>query len=408
MYTKLLLLVMLAFAPTGLVRAACNPADASGVDIFDARVFNWHYYVNQNADLLQAGIRTTTAIRNHWKTYGLCEGRIAHPDFHSVQYLNQYADLRAAYGTNYALALRHYLVFGIGEGRRGYDPNAASGVYGRWVARNDIISVSTSHRVAGAVDSVFWNGREFINSYDHGRQLQPALSKNGHGECFNPTLAGNRADDVRTTTTSVFEAASAAGTALTTQTLPAFWLEPFTTDWCGPVINTTRVSNYRTNTDIQVGLPGMRHAIRFKTRVYVPEAVGSLVIEAPTGYLAGDFTAFYTYNDATQSLTQLSSTLPAGEQGKPLVLSTPNGSHAMGVWSPSLPQPSFPTIGYGQFRFPGGAESQATMKWNAVYRTGAVAAGTTLNYTTYIAVGSRENVRVTLAQLYAAWRNGQL
>ncbi|TXH68385.1 MAG: hypothetical protein E6Q88_09985 [Lysobacteraceae bacterium] len=406
MYGKLLSLVLLVSAPVGLTQAACNVADAAGADIYDARVFNWHYYVNQNADLLQAGITSTTAIRNHWKNYGLCEGRIAHPDFHSVQYLNLYADLRTAFGNNYAKALRHYIINGIGEGRRGYDANAASGTYGRWVARNDIISVSTSPRVAGAVDSVFWGGREFINSYDHGRQLQPALSKNGHGECFNPTLAGNRADGVRTTTTSVLEGAWASGSAMATQTLPAFWLEPFTTDWCGPVINTTRLSNYRINTHLQVGLSGMRHAIRFQTQVYVPEAVNSLVIEAPTGYLAGDFTAFYTYDVVTQALTPLSASLPAGEQGKPLVLSTPSGSHAMGVWSPGLPH--IPNIGYGQFRFPGGTESQATMKWNAVYRTGAVAAGTYLHYTSYVAVGSRENVRVTLAQLYAAWRNGQL
>ncbi len=401
------LIASLAFLICGHAAAACHPNDATGVDINDARVFNWQHYLNENADLGAAGITSAAGARNHWRNNGICEGRQAHPNFHSAQYLGRYPDLVAAYGSNYALALRHYLVHGIGEGRIGYGPNEANGTYGRWTVRNDIISVTASRRVAGAIDSVFWNGKEFINSFDHGRQLQPALSKNNFGECYNPTYAGRAADGTGTGTSSYLESASVNQNLLSTQNLPAFWLAPFTTDpHCGSVVNTTVRSAYRMNTDILVGVAGFRHAIRFVTRVNIPEAVNSLVIEAPTGYLTGDMTAFYTYDDATQSLTSLSNTLPAGEQGKPLVLSTPSGSHAMGVWSPGLPH--IPGLGYGQFRFPSPVESAATMKWNAVYRTGFVAAGTTLTYTTYIAVGSRENVRVTLAQLHQAWRNGQL
>lgn len=401
------LIAMLALLICGHANAACNPNNATGVDIYDARTFDWQYYLNQNADLGASGINSAIGARNHWRAYGLCEGRQAHPNFHSMQYLGRYPDLTSAYGSDHALALRHYLIYGIGEGRIGYGPNEANGTYGRWTARNDIISVTTSRRVAGAIDSLFWNGKEFINSYDHGRQLQPALSKNGFGECYNPTLAGSAPDGISAGTSSLLESASASHGLLSTQTLPAFWLAPFTTDPnCGNVVNTTVRSTYRTNTAVQVGVSSMRHAIRFVTNVYIPEAVNSLTIEAPTGYLTGDMTAFYTYDDATQSLTQLPNTLPMGEQSKPLVLSTQNGSHAMGVWSPTLPQ--MPGAGYGQFRFPSQIESNATMKWNAVYRTGPVAAGTTLSYTTYIAVGSLENVRVTLAQLNQAWRNGQL
>jgi hypothetical protein len=401
------LIALLALLICGHANAACSPNNAADVDIYDARTFNWQYYLNQNADLGAAGINSALGARNHWRTYGLCEGRQAHPNFHSAQYLSLYPDLTSAFGNNYALALRHYLIHGIVEGRIGYGPNEANGTFGRWTARNDIISITASRRVAGAIDSVFWNGKEFINSYDHGRQLQPALSKNGFGECYNPTLAGSAADGLSTGTSSLLEWASANQSQLSTQTLPAFWLAPFTTNPnCGSVINTTIRSAYRMNTDVRVGLTGMRHAIRFVTRVLIPEAVNSLTIEAPTGYLTGDMTAFYTYDDATQSLTLLSNTLPMGEQSKPLVLSTQNGSHAMGVWSPTLPQ--IPGAGYGQFRFPAQIETNATMKWNAVYRTGPIAAGTTLSYTTYIAVGSLENVRVTLAQLNQAWRNGQL
>ena len=34
------------------------------------------------------------------------------------------------------------------------------------------IVITTSARLAGTIDSLTWKGREFINSADHGRQLQ--------------------------------------------------------------------------------------------------------------------------------------------------------------------------------------------------------------------------------------------
>lgn len=301
------------------------------------------------------------------------------------------------------------MTHGYKEGRQGNVEGATGGKYGRWTVSNDIISVSASIKQAGAVDSIWWNGKEFINAYDRGRQLQIAVSKNGHGECFNPTEAGSLEDGRKTTSTSVLKRVSALGNTLTTQVLPAFWLPPDTFDKrCDRVINKLHVSNYRFNKNVQVGYGGLRHAIQFLTQVYVPEAVNSFTIEAPTGYLVGDLTAFYTYNPATRVLTRLSETLPAGEQDLPLILASPDGNYAMGCWSPDLPQPQFPGIGYGQFRFPSSDAAYSTMKWNVVFRTGALAAGTTLNFRTFISVGTLENVRVTMTQLYDKWRAGML
>ena len=36
------------------------------------------------------------------------------------------------------------------------------------------IVITTTSRLAGAIHSLTWNGREFIDSADHGRQLQSA------------------------------------------------------------------------------------------------------------------------------------------------------------------------------------------------------------------------------------------
>ncbi|SVC63015.1 uncharacterized protein METZ01_LOCUS315869, partial [marine metagenome] len=38
------------------------------------------------------------------------------------------------------------------------------------------IVITTTSRLAGAIHSLTWNGREFIDSADHGRQLQSAAN----------------------------------------------------------------------------------------------------------------------------------------------------------------------------------------------------------------------------------------
>src|SRR5690242_16936202 len=68
--------------------------------------------------------------------------------------------------------------------------------------QNSEIVVGASKRFAGAIDSLTWNGREFINAYDHGRELQSAVQFNGAVECLNPTEAGSLDDDRGATSTS--------------------------------------------------------------------------------------------------------------------------------------------------------------------------------------------------------------
>ena len=38
------------------------------------------------------------------------------------------------------------------------------------------ITIRTTSRLAGAIDSLVWNKKEFIDSHDHGRQLQSAIA----------------------------------------------------------------------------------------------------------------------------------------------------------------------------------------------------------------------------------------
>src|SRR5476651_1767094 len=67
-----------------------------------------------------------------------------------------------------------------------------------WSISNDVLGhrliISCSPKFAGAIYSLNWNGKEFLNSGDHGRELQSAATFYDFGECFNPTEAGSAAD----------------------------------------------------------------------------------------------------------------------------------------------------------------------------------------------------------------------
>ena len=74
------------------------------------------------------------------------------------------------------------------------------------------IVITTTSRLAGAIHSLTWNGREFIDSADHGRQLQSAANFDAGSrfspETFNPTEAGSRFDGAGPKSTSVLHKAA--------------------------------------------------------------------------------------------------------------------------------------------------------------------------------------------------------
>ena len=161
-------------------------------DLAHPSVFDPHFYLNTHPDLEHAGLHTPEMAANHWCTNGIKEGRQATSSFHTLQYLANYPDLLDAFGDDYEAAIVHYVDNGMAEGRVGY---AEGGGYGRWTVRSrgqfmdSYVYLSCSERTGGAVDSLVWNKKEFINNWDHGRQLQSAITVQNYGECWNPTEA---------------------------------------------------------------------------------------------------------------------------------------------------------------------------------------------------------------------------
>jgi hypothetical protein len=270
------------------------------------------------------------------------------------------------------------------------------------------IVITTTSRLAGAIHSLTWNGREFIDSHDHGRQLQSASNLDVDGtifnETFNPTEAGCERDMAGPTSTSRLLYLSARGRELVTITQMAFWLRPGQQSGGHPAKNTTDLSNHVLEKHVRIGaaglgLPARDHAIRYEVTFTLPadERHTRATFEALTGYMPPAFRTFHVVQ-AAGTLEPLSD--GPGEQAHPVIVSTSDGSHAMGVWSPDSARTTQKPATYGRF----GVGDANVSKWNCVFReqaTDGLAPGT-YRYLVWVAVGTREQVRETLAMLRKA------
>ena len=256
--------------------------------------------------------------------------------------------------------------------------------------------IRTTSRLAGAIDSVKWAGVEFIDSHDHGRQLQSALNADVdsvfHVECYNPTEAGSVVDALGPKSTSRLEFLSVKDGVLSTRSRMAYWLAPGMKSHGQLAQNRELLSNHVLTKQVRIGRPGMDHVLDYKVTFTIASDRPHkfLQFEALTGYMPWSFSEELRFDAKTESLVPLPR--QDGEQRDPVVLSTPSGSHAMGVFSPA----SAP--GYGCFRFEG---RDQVMKWNCVFRlrqADPIKPGD-YSFPLYVVIGTREDCRRTLAAL---------
>jgi hypothetical protein len=282
-------------------------------------------------------------------------------------------------------------VLGLGAG----SPAAEGDAVIRAPAGRSEIVITTTARLAGAIHSLTWDGKEFIDSTDHGRQLQSASNLNAgtpiQPETFNPTEAGSRRDGTGPTSSSRLLHLIARGNALQTTTRMAFWLAPGETSGGHPAKNTTILSDHTLTKRVRIGWRGMPHVIAYDVTFGLPvgERHTEAVFEMVTGYMPPQFSRFWSFNAAPGELEPLSD--GPGEQPRPVVLATPSGSHAMGIFSPE------PGVGYGRFRF----ERERVVKWNAVVRRrdpNGVPAGD-YSFRNFVVVGDLDIVRDSLRAL---------
>lgn len=245
------------------------------------------------------------------------------------------------------------------------------------------IVIKTCAHDAGAICSLRWRGKEFIDDYDHGRQLQSAVVFDRTGETFNPTEAGASflTDGINPhPSSSVLQASWSMPNILATQTRMAFW---------NPV-NGQRTSNHILNKRVTIGAFGLAHVIEYANSFTIPanERHSHGQFEIVTGYMPYEFSKFWTYNVRTKSLRALGD--GPGEQGLPVILSTQDEGWAMGIYSAEHKR-------FGRWRF----GREGVVKWNNVARVNNPRAGGVYSFRSYVVVGSLQNVRVSMDQLYS-------
>ncbi len=283
------------------------------------------------------------------------------------------------------------------------EPPSGEAVIRARAGSSDIV-ITTTKRVAGAIHSVTWNGKEFVDSFDHGRQVQSAANfdcgKKFIPEVFNPTEAGSRADGRGATSSSKLLKLRAGERELETRTQMAFWLKPGDKSLDNPAYNTKVLSDHLLSKRVRIGTKDCPHAIQYDVTFTIPEGEKHTFaqFEAVTGYMPAEFERFWKFDAESGELKPLDD--GPGEGDAPVVLATADGGHAMGIFSPDQPSRGFEKAGYGRWRF----KDEKVVKWNCVFRVRepkGVAPGP-YTFRTFVIVGSLDDVKQTLVTLHAS------
>jgi alpha-tubulin suppressor-like RCC1 family protein len=284
------------------------------------------------------------------------------------------------------------------------------------------ISVSTSNQFAGAVSSIKWGGKEYINDWDHGRQLQLNSQFFNRYCCYNPYEAGSFEDAKGSTSTSKVLSLSASGNRLETTTqmcwnFRVFNQNPVSADSCGdpaqwlPVIPYTQpLSNYRAHKIITIGFAGIPNVIEYLVDEFVPEPVlkGNNNVTAVVNY---DFSSVRSWDVVSRDYRIIRAL--AGVDDRIKVVSTPDGNYAMGWYAPELLQPYDDNVGSVNWWFvnppnplypdplnPNQPDpNYACVHFGGNSRYDSFGPGTTFNRA-YLVVGNLEQVRTGLASVH--------
>ena len=243
------------------------------------------------------------------------------------------------------------------------------------------IIIRASSKFAGAIDSLTWNGKEFIDSGDHGRLLQSAVTFDGLAERYNPTEGGSRSNWSLDTSNSLLKAIRAKDSLLETTTQMAFWLQPGEIDMEGkPAVNMTVLSDHVLFKKVKIGHLLSAHIIDYAIRFRVSEDHASARFEVLTAYMPVEFDKVWRFDPATGEIT------PGEDNLLPLILSC--GDHAMGIYAKEAIYDSFSAADM----------LNPVVKWNVLYERKPVPAGD-YDFQCYVVVGSLSDVRNGLKML---------
>jgi alpha-tubulin suppressor-like RCC1 family protein len=290
------------------------------------------------------------------------------------------------------------------------------------------LTVSTSSQFAGAISSIRWAGKEFINNWDHGRQMAPNFQFFNLFECYNPYEAGSEEDQNFPTTSSRLLTLTASGNTLDSTTQMAWYLStreprPGFGDLCGDPKDwlpcppyTGPLSDYRVHKTVTIGFAGIPNVIEYLTELYIPEQIQK-GINNVTAVMPYEFSTVWSYDVVSKDYRNMRGL--AGEDDRIKVISTADRSYAMGFYAPELLQPySNGGIGTANFWFvvppnpfypdphnPNLPDPDfACVHVGSVNRYDSFNGPGYSNDRAYLVIGSLDQVRSTLSNLHYQFR----
>jgi hypothetical protein len=289
---------------------------------------------------------------------------------------------------------------------------SAAGPFGTtaktWMVSNVVMRVTVSARDAGAVCSLVFDGLEFVNDHDHGRQLQVAWFYNDLDEAYNPTEAGSDKDGVGPRSTSQLVSLQVNGNILETVNHPAHWRHTSLPEKYRK--NTALVSKDTLTKKLTLGYNGDPHVLVFDTTVAIStELTGppmkSMRIEAPTLYSHPTLSRHRLFDLASGELKVVESRAAKKDQLNEVIrrvtrqdlipiLSTHDGRHAVAFFTPQRKD----FWAYYTWDSPSDDPTNACGKVTAFFKH-PVVAGQTYSYRTFIIVGSLSDVKTSAHRL---------
>lgn len=266
------------------------------------------------------------------------------------------------------------------------------------------LTVKSNKVAGGAVWSWVWNGTEFVDHADYGREIQAAIAWRDGGVVRNPTEAGSEISASLTAGENqgspLFES-NASGAMQTTRAIPLEWTPSL---WGGDATHPVIYPAMLIGKDLTLNYNAMGPVARYVTSFTLASAVSNATVETPTGYMPASFNRFYTYDAASQTLTEV---YPANTCIAGFLAFRPFSGHG-GVIISSLGQDRAMAVAaktaaaggaIGQFNLIDCRAAANIVKWSVFSEGRSLPAGVT-NYTSFISTGTLSTVVANMRTLY--------
>jgi hypothetical protein len=292
------------------------------------------------------------------------------------------------------------------------------------------IRLSTREMEGGAVSSLLWNNREFLDSSDHGRELQSDVNFDGLGECNNPTEAGSHDDAAGFKSSSVVLSMNNnpnTGTLTSTTQMAYFYQpgEPYPAG-CGgnKKITTVPIPNVQTGnpnsplSDVTLdktiqmypfGTTKLTNVFRYEVTFHVPDTHTKALFEYLISIMPDVFSQYYLMNFSSETPSTATSSLfssvvsskkitAAGTLNLATIVATADGKYALGMMADDRLSPSGPSL-YGYYSYLPNVATAASDTFVSLPTATIPYSGGAHSFTEYLVVGTLATVESTLPQL---------